>query len=55
MIASARTCESIDSTVFQVGDGGKVDIGDTTDVDLLALRQAVAACPTGALRLSDGM
>jgi len=48
-------CESIDSTVFQVGDSGTVDIGDTTDVDVLVLRRAVAACPTGALRLVDEM
>lgn len=45
-------CEGI-SAVFRVGDSGTVDIGDTTDVDLPVLRRAVAACPTGALRLVD--
>ncbi|OKH85373.1 hypothetical protein EB75_22930 [Mycobacterium sp. ST-F2] len=48
-------CEGINSTVFRVADGGTVDIGDTTDVDLPVLRRAVAACPTGALRLIDEM
>ena len=48
-------CEGINSTVFRVGDGGTVDIGDTTDADLPVLRRAVAACPTGALRLVDEM
>jgi ferredoxin len=46
-------CESINATVFQVGDSGTVDIGDTTDVDPQVLRRAVAACPTGALRFAD--
>ncbi len=45
-------CEGISAT-FRVGDGGTVDIGDTTEVDPLVLRRAVAACPTGALRMTD--
>ncbi len=42
------TCESI-SSVFQVGDGGIVEIGDTTDIDPHVLRRAVTGCPTAAL------
>lgn len=45
-------CEGI-SAAFRVGDGGTVDIGDTADVDPVVLRRAVAACPTGALRMAD--
>jgi ferredoxin len=47
-------CEGI-SAAFRVGDNGTVDIGDTTDADPLVLRRAVAACPTGALRMADDM
>lgn len=45
-------CEGI-SAAFRVGDNGTVDIGDTADVDPAVLRRAVAACPTGALRMAD--
>ncbi|MEN4450911.1 ferredoxin [Mycobacterium sp. SM3041] len=45
-------CEGI-SAAFRVGDSGTVDIGDTADVDPVVLRRAVAACPTGALRMAD--
>jgi ferredoxin len=45
-------CEGI-SAAFRVGDSGTVDIGDTTSLDPLLLRRAVAACPTGALRFDD--
>jgi ferredoxin len=46
-------CEGINSAVFQVGDSGTVNIGDTASLDPLVLRRAVAVCPTGALRFAD--
>jgi ferredoxin len=48
------TCEALAPDLFEVGDDGVVELlrpdpdGDDTEV-----RDAVAACPTGALSLAD--
>jgi ferredoxin len=48
-------CESIAEDVFQVGDGGTVVIlgEERPEADLGRMQQAVAQCPTAALRLID--
>jgi ferredoxin len=53
---SLGVCESLAPDYFEVQDDGtllvKADV--VSDADLDAVRQAVAACPTAALRLSIG-
>ena len=53
--ASLGICETIAPTVFEVGEDGALRLLDPTpDESLRALvDEAVAACPTGALRLVD--
>jgi ferredoxin len=52
---SLGLCESLAPDHFEVQDDGtllvKADV--VSDVDLRAVRDAVAACPTAALRLSE--
>jgi ferredoxin len=54
--ASLGICESLAPDYFEVQDDGtllvKADV--VSDVDLNEVREAVAACPTAALRLSMG-
>ena len=47
----AGVCEAQAPEVFQLDDDGVLQVGEL--VDLPAVRTAVRACPTGALRLID--
>lgn len=53
--ASLGICEAIAPTVFEVGEDGALALLDPNpDESLRAIvAEAVAACPTGALRLED--
>jgi ferredoxin len=53
--ASLGICEAIAPTVFELGEDGALRLLDPSpDESLRALvDEAVAACPTGALRLED--
>jgi ferredoxin len=51
--ASLGICESIAPTVFEVGEDGVLTLRDPVPDEQLRplVEEAVAACPTGALRV----
>lgn len=52
---SSGMCESFAPSVFEIGDDGELQILDANPPEPVhdAVRTAVAACPTEALRLED--
>ncbi len=53
--SSLGMCESVAPDHFEVGDDGELNILDPTpgEDQRALIEEAVAACPTGALRLEE--
>ena len=47
------TCEALAPELFEVGDDGVVELLGPVPADDAEVRDAVSACPTGALSISD--
>jgi ferredoxin len=54
-VRRARICESLAPGIFEVDDDGNLNLlkDDICSTDLHDVEEAVATCPTGALRISS--